>query len=92
MPLDNFVSCDTVGVAKPALAAYRSVLAKFAPEDDKWFAAAHMWDVSAAVRAGFRGAYCTIYEKESCEEIFGAKMEVVADLLPDMARAIIKTP
>ena len=74
------------------MAAYRSVLENFAPEDDKWFAAAHMWDVSAAVRAGFRGAYCTIYEKESCEEIFGAKMKVVADFLPDMAKAIIKTP
>lgn len=52
MPEENFVSCDTAGVAKPALAAYRSVLEKFEEGDEKWFAAAHMWDVSAAKKAG----------------------------------------
>jgi 2-haloacid dehalogenase len=89
MPLENFISCDTQGLAKPALAAYRPALAKFAEEDIKWFAAAHMWDVSAAVKVGFRGAYCTIYEQESCEEIFDTKMEVMADTLPDMAERIV---
>jgi 2-haloacid dehalogenase len=89
MPLENFISCDTQGLAKPALAAYRPALAKFADDDIKWFAAAHMWDVSAAVKVGFRGAYCTIYEQESCEEIFDTKMEVMADTLPDMAERIV---
>lgn len=89
MPLENFISCDTAGVAKPALAAYRPALAQFKEEDTKWFAAAHMWDVTAAVKVGFRGAYCTVYEKESCAEIFDAELEVVADSLPDMADRII---
>lgn len=89
MPLDNFISCDSQGVAKPALAAYRPVLARFAPGDVKWFAAAHMWDVSAAVKVGFRGAYCTIYEKEACAEIFDAEMEVLANTLPEMADRIV---
>jgi 2-haloacid dehalogenase len=92
MPLENFISCDTQGLAKPALAAYRPALAKFADDDVKWFAAAHMWDVSAAVKVGFRGAYCTIYEQESCEEIFDTKMEVMADTLPDMAERIVAAP
>lgn len=48
MPAERFVSCDTQGVAKPALAAYRPVYEKFGKDDQKWFAAAHMWDVSAA--------------------------------------------
>lgn len=52
MPEENFMSCDTAGVAKPALAAYQSVLKKFGDDDEKWFAAAHMWDVSAAKKAG----------------------------------------
>ncbi|CAL5870231.1 uncharacterized protein PFLUO_LOCUS4466 [Penicillium psychrofluorescens] len=90
MPLENFISCDTQGVAKPALAAYRPALAKFAPDDVKWFAAAHMWDVSAAVKVGFRGAYCTIYEQESCEEIFDTKMEVLEETLPLMAKRIVE--
>ncbi|KAJ5723810.1 hypothetical protein N7488_001845 [Penicillium malachiteum] len=89
MPLENFISCDSQGVAKPALAAYRPALARFAEEDDRWFAAAHMWDVTAAVKVGFRGAYCTIYEKESCAEIFDAKLEVTEDTLPLMAEGII---
>jgi 2-haloacid dehalogenase len=90
MPPENFVSCDTKGVAKPALAAYRSVLQQFPAEDQKWFAAAHMWDVSAAVKTGFTGAYCTVYEKEPCQEIFDEEMAVMADTLPEMAEGIVK--
>jgi 2-haloacid dehalogenase len=77
-------------VAKPALAAYKPTLARFAADDIKWFAAAHMWDVSAAVKVGFRGAYCTIYEQDPCADIFDAQMEVIADTLPKMAKEIIE--
>ncbi|KAK5123927.1 hypothetical protein LTR85_002124 [Meristemomyces frigidus] len=89
MPEENFVSCDTAGVAKPALPAYRAVLEKFGDDDEKWFAAAHMWDVSAAKKAGFKGAYCTIYEKEPCLEVFGGEMDVIADSLVDLADQVI---
>ncbi|KPM42507.1 hypothetical protein AK830_g4067 [Neonectria ditissima] len=90
MPLENLISCDGQGVAKPALAAYKPTLARFAPDDVKWFAAAHMWDVSAAVKVGFRGAYCTIYEQDPCAEIFDTQMEVMADTLPKMAKKIVE--
>jgi 2-haloacid dehalogenase len=91
MPKQNFVSCDTVGVAKPALEAYRQVLEKLgeAEEGQRWFAAAHMWDVSAATMVGFRGAYCSVYERDNCAEIFGERMDVIADSLPEMAEKII---
>jgi 2-haloacid dehalogenase len=89
MPIENFLSCDTAGISKPALAAYKPALARFKEEDVKWFAAAHMWDVSAAVKVGFRGAYCTVYEKESCAEIFDVEMEVLEHSLPAMADKII---
>lgn len=88
-PRENFISCDTSGVAKPALASYIPALEKFADEDQKWFAAAHMWDVSAAVKAGFRGAYCTIYEQDACKSIFPEKIEVMADDLVTMAERIV---
>jgi 2-haloacid dehalogenase len=89
-PRENFITCDTAGVAKPALASYKPALEKFADEDQKWFAAAHMWDVSAAVKAGFRGAYCTIYEQDACETIFTEKMEIMADNLETMAMRIVE--
>lgn len=90
MPAENFISCDTKGLAKPALAAYKPAWDHFSPEDDKWFAAAHMWDVSAATKVGFRGAYCTVYEKESCSEIFDSKMDVIGNSLPEMAEKIVQ--
>jgi 2-haloacid dehalogenase len=36
----------------------------------------------------FKGAYCTVWEKEPCEDLFG-KMEVMEDTFPAMARKII---
>ncbi|KAJ5342617.1 hypothetical protein N7541_011741 [Penicillium brevicompactum] len=79
------------GVGKPDLAAYRPLLDKLKSENDgktPWFAAAHMWDVSAARKAGFKGAYCSVWEKESLSELFG-EMDVMDDTLPGMADKII---
>lgn len=54
MPLENVLACDTSGVAKPDLRAYDEVLkSTFADSTNVWFAAAHMWDVTAARRAGY---------------------------------------
>jgi len=89
LPADDLVSCDTIGVAKPAPGAYTPLLEKLGKSDSTWFAAAHMWDVSAAKRAGFRGAYCTIWEKEPCSEIFGVEMDVVTNTLEELADGII---
>lgn len=91
MPDDNIISCDSKGMAKPALGAYRPVLERFADGDKKWFAAAHMWDVSAAVKVGFRGAYCTVYEQDPCLDIFDTRMDVIADSLVGMAEQIVNS-
>jgi 2-haloacid dehalogenase len=50
-PKGNSRSCDAKGVAKPALDAYRPLYDSFG-EEEKWFAAAHYWDVSAAKIVG----------------------------------------
>lgn len=90
MPVDNIVSCDGLGVAKPALAAYESVWKRLGKDDVKWFAAAHMWDVSAATKVGFRGAWSAALEKEPCLDVFReAKMEVISGSLLEMADSII---
>ncbi|KAJ5784052.1 uncharacterized protein N7518_009729 [Penicillium psychrosexuale] len=91
LPAENLLSCDDVGVGKPDLAAYRPLLEKLKSENDgktPWFAAAHMWDVSAARKAGFKGAYCSVWEKESLSELFG-EMDVLDGTLPGMAEKII---
>lgn len=90
MPVENFITCDSSGVAKPALASYQPALERFGEGEERWFAAAHMWDVSAAVKAGFRGAYCTVYEEYACKEIFEERMEVVEGGLVEMARGIVE--
>ncbi|KAH0394934.1 2-haloalkanoic acid dehalogenase, partial [Aureobasidium melanogenum] len=88
-PKSNFRSCDAKGVAKPALDAYRPLFESFG-DDEKWFAAAHYWDVSAAKIVGFKGAYCSIFEKEDCKELFDVDMDVMADTLSEMAKKIIE--
>lgn len=67
MPAESLVSCQefmqhdsttgtvessALAIVKPSMGAYKSMLDKFTPEVQKWFAAAHMWDVSAALKAG----------------------------------------
>lgn len=59
---DHIITCDDVGAGKPELKAYERVKEKVGAGADEslWFAAAHGWDVSAAGRAGFKTAYCTV--------------------------------
>ncbi|OLN86616.1 Haloacetate dehalogenase H-2-like protein 2 [Colletotrichum chlorophyti] len=87
MPAENLRSCDGDGIGKPDPRAYKPVLDSFKGEE-AWFAAAHMWDAAAAKKSGFKGAWCSVYEKEPCIDLFG-EMDVMADGLPDMARKII---
>ncbi|CZT03692.1 hypothetical protein WAI453_008999 [Rhynchosporium graminicola] len=100
MPRENLVSCDQFGevdpvtgvkkrVYKPSMESYKSMLKLLGEADDSWFVAAHMWDVSAAVKAGFRGAYCSVLEKEPCSEIFDRTMDAIADSLPELADKVI---
>lgn len=42
LPEDDLVSCDTLGVAKPAPGAYTPLLEKLGKSESTWFAAAHM--------------------------------------------------
>lgn len=51
MPEENFMSCDSLKIGKPAPESYRPLLDRFGSEE-AWFAAAHMWDVSAAKSVG----------------------------------------
>lgn len=38
----------------------------------------------------FKGAYCSIFEKEDCKDLFDVDMDVMADTLPEMAKKMIE--
>ncbi|KAK2483279.1 hypothetical protein H9L39_05071 [Fusarium oxysporum f. sp. albedinis] len=88
-PKEHLISCDSFGVGKPDLKAYASTFEELKGAKELWFAAAHMWDVSAAKLAGFKAAYCSVLEKEPCVDIFG-EMDVMSDTLSEMADKIIQ--
>ncbi|KAK4495851.1 hypothetical protein PRZ48_013119 [Zasmidium cellare] len=89
-PYENLLSCDSSSIGKPDPESYKPLLNQLSSgtQPRPWFAAAHMWDTSAAQRVGFRGAFCTVFEKEPLTEIFG-EVDVVSSTLPGMAEGII---
>lgn len=88
-PQENFKSCDSLGIAKPSKECYKPYLEQFQKNgEEAWFAASHQWDVSAAKRAGFKGAYITVFEKEACNGLFG-ELDVQADDFNELADKII---
>lgn len=52
MPKENFISCDAFKIGKPDPKVYQLVLDRLGT-DEKWFAAAHNWDVTAAKLQGY---------------------------------------
>lgn len=89
-PEENILSCDGSGVGKPDQEAYQPLLKQLSSggQPPPWFAAAHAWDTSAAMRAGFRGAYCSVFEQETLPEVFG-EMDIVEETLVGMAKRIV---
>lgn len=49
---ENLVTCDSIGKTKPAPEVYKYMLDKLAGAEQVWFAAAHMWDSTAAKHNG----------------------------------------
>lgn len=53
LPKEHLLSCDTRSLGKPDPEAYKPLLQQLSADGSQpWFAAAHMWDVSAAKRTG----------------------------------------
>ncbi|SMR48529.1 unnamed protein product [Zymoseptoria tritici ST99CH_1E4] len=88
LPLENLVSSDDTGIAKPTLSGYLPLFEQLNQGERPWFAAAHKWDVSAANRIGYRGAYCSLLEHDPLPDLFGT-MEVEEPTLPALADRII---
>jgi 2-haloacid dehalogenase len=72
----HLLSCDALKVAKPDVKVYENLnkhLEKRGVGDDKerWFVAAHAWDLIAARKAGFKTAYLDFEEHDPVTEVFG---------------------
>lgn len=74
---DHLLSCDDVQAAKPDFRVYMNAKRHLTfkglseEEGDRWFVAAHAWDLIAARKAGFKTAYLDFEEHDPVEEIFG---------------------
>jgi 2-haloacid dehalogenase len=72
---EHLLSCDDIKVAKPDVKVYENAnkhLSKMgAGEEERWFVAAHAWDLIAARKAGFKAAYLDFEEHDPVTEVFG---------------------
>jgi 2-haloacid dehalogenase len=75
---DHLLSCDNLKIAKPDVRVYENanyhLTSKGLGQDgdgERWFVAAHAWDLTAARKAGFKTAYLDFEEHDPVTEVFG---------------------
>lgn len=86
----HLLSCDAIQVAKPDARVYEAanthLSARSLGEDgqeQRWFVAAHAWDLLAARKAGFRTAYLSFEEHDPVTEVFG-EFDVYAESMEEL--------
>ena len=74
---DHLLSCDEIEVAKPDVRVYENADRRLSSrglskeDGDRWFVAAHAWDLMAARKQGFKTAYLDFEEHDAVPEVFG---------------------
>lgn len=74
---DHLLSCDDIRVAKPDVRVYANANRHLSLRDcstkegDRWFVAAHAWDLMAARKQGFKTAYLDFEEHDPAPDVFG---------------------
>ncbi|ORY31826.1 HAD-like domain-containing protein [Naematelia encephala] len=97
--IDGVLSCDTVGVSKPFDQVYTAAHDLCAKQGkgkgERWFVAAHLWDLAAAKKAGFKTGYVLAEQPPLGEgqidewwSIWGGKPDIVGQDLALVAHAI----
>ncbi|KAK5102318.1 hypothetical protein LTR70_000103 [Exophiala xenobiotica] len=81
---EHMLSCDEIQVAKPDVKVYentnRRLDSRGCEAGDRWFVAAHSWDLIAARKAGFKTAWVASEEGDPCTGLFGEFDVVASDL------------
>jgi len=71
----HLLSCDELRVAKPDVRVYDNAARVVAEAGcrgaERWFVAAHSWDLAAARRAGFKTAWVAGEEHDPVTSVFG---------------------
>lgn len=74
----HLLSCDDLKVAKPDIRVYERAQEHLTrqglgdkSDGERWFVAAHAWDLIAARAAGFKTAYLDFEEHDPVTEVFG---------------------
>lgn len=87
---EHLLSCDELKVAKPDLRVYENVnrildekVGGKEGDGERWFVAAHAWDLQAARRAGFKTAYLTFEEHDGVSGVFG-EFDIYADSMEEL--------
>jgi len=93
---EHLLSCDDLKVAKPDVKVYEATkehLFKMGlgsdGDGDRWFVAAHAWDLIAAKKAGFKTAWLALEEHDPVTPIFGA-FDLYADSMEDLLEKLKK--
>jgi 2-haloacid dehalogenase len=72
---EHLLSCDDIKIAKPDVKVYenanRHLTARSVGDGERWFVAAHAWDLISARKAGFKTAYLDFEEHDPVTEVFG---------------------
>ena len=87
---DHLLSCDDIRVAKPDVKVYETANEELTSrglgqkgDGERWFVAAHSWDLIAARKAGFKTAYLSFEEHDPVTEVFG-EFDLYADSMEEL--------
>lgn len=93
---EHLLSCDDLQIAKPDPRVYanthRHLTARGLGQEgdgERWFVAAHAWDLIAARKAGFKTAFLTFEEHDSVKEVFG-EFDIYADSMEELLEKLKK--
>jgi len=93
----HLLSCDDLKAAKPDARVYenamRTVEAAGCAGKERWFVAAHSWDLIAARKAGFKTAWVACEEHDPVTSVFG-EFDIYAEdfeeLLAKFTKIVLK--
>ncbi|GIZ37457.1 hypothetical protein CKM354_000090200 [Cercospora kikuchii] len=87
---DHLLSCDEIKVAKPDERVYANANRWLTSrglgmegDGERWFVAAHAWDLLAARKAGFKTAYLHFEEHDPVTGVFG-EFDLYADNMEEL--------
>lgn len=94
---DHLLSCDDLKIAKPDVRVYENVHKHLTSrglgdqsDGNRWFVAAHAWDLIAARKAGFKTAFLDYEERDPVTEVFG-EFDIYAKSMDDLLAQMKKS-